>query len=193
MNQANNASNGEQSSNNTEVHALTTGSSAVQGEDIEPGTFHTEEESKSEHEIEENLNEQQRMAYDIVVNHLHSHLRQENPPQRLMIVHGPGGMGKTAMLNTISEAFDKAGTLHLLAKTAMSGVAASIVGGQTLHSWAALPIRTPRTDNWIMHPSKEVGNHQKCNITPVLWVTVDEMSMMTMPLLAHLSEVVGVV
>jgi hypothetical protein len=49
--------------------------------------------------------------------------------------------------------FEELGALHLLAKMAMSGVAASIIRGQTLHSWAALPITTPSTDKWITHPS----------------------------------------
>ena len=60
-----------------------------------------------------------------------------------MIVHGQGGTGKSAMLNAIAETFTDLHVSHLLAKTAMSGVAASIVRGQTIHTWAALPIRTP--------------------------------------------------
>lgn len=138
------------------------------------------------------LNEQQKMAYDIVTSHVRAHLRGENPPQRLMIIHGQGGTGKTAMLNTISHAFDDVAASHLLAKTAMSGVAASLIGGKTLHSWAALPVRTPSTDKWITHPGKQVSLQRKRNFT-ILWVMIDEMSMLTTTLLDHLLQATGIV
>ena len=81
----------------------------------------------------------------------------------------------------------------MLAKTAMSGVAASIIGGQTLHSWATLPITTPHSEKWLTHPSKEVQACQKKNTGSTLWLTIDEMSMMTTHLLVHLSQATGVV
>ena len=77
------------------------------------------------------------------MNHLQDHLLGKNPPQRLLIIHGQGGTGKSALLNAISSTFEELGVSHLLAKMATSGVAASIIKGQTLHSWAALPIFTP--------------------------------------------------
>jgi hypothetical protein len=98
------------------------------------------------------------MVHRIITNHLQDYLSHKNPPQRLLIVHGQGGTGKSELLNAISKMFNDLGASHLLAKMAMSGVAASIIGGQTLHSWAALPITTPQTDKWITHPSKEVDS-----------------------------------
>jgi hypothetical protein len=138
------------------------------------------------------LNEQQQMAFDLVTSHLQAHPRNEQPPQRLMIMHGQGGTGKTAMLNAISKVFDDLGASHLLVKMAMSGVAASLIGGQTLHSWAVLPVRTPKTEKWITHPGKEVGLWQKRNFA-VLWLTIDEMSILTTPLFDHLSQATGIV
>lgn len=145
-----------------------------------------------EEEKKVGLNEKQFMVYDIVTSHLTAFLRHENPPQRLLIVHGPGGTGKTAILNEISNAFERLGAGHLLAKTATSGVAASLIGGQTLHSWAALPTRKPPTDKWITNPSKEVALRRKKNLG-ALWLTIDEMSMLTTPLLAYLSQATGIV
>ena len=139
------------------------------------------------------LNERQTMVHTIVTNHLRDHLLGKNPPQRLLIVHGQGGTGKSALLNAISNTFEELGASHLLAKTATSGVAASIIKGQTLHSWAALPIFTPRTDKWITHPTKEVATRRKKNMANVLWLTIDEMSMLTAPLLLYLSRAAGVV
>lgn len=138
-----------------------------------------------------NLNKQQTIAHDIVVAHLQAHLNGEEPPQRLMIVHGQGGTGKSELLNAITHSFDKLGASHLLARTAMTGVAASIVNGQTLHSWAALPAISPGTTKWITHPSKTVEKRRTHNIAPTLWLTIDEMSMLTTPLLVRLSQVTG--
>ena len=73
----------------------------------------------------------------------------------------------------------------------MSGVAASIVQGQTLHTWAALPVRTPHSNKWLTHPSKAIAARRSHNIGPTLWLTIDKMSMLTAPLLAHLSKVTG--
>jgi hypothetical protein len=133
------------------------------------------------------------MVHKIVTAHLQAYLRGENPPQCLMIVHGQGGTGKSALVNAISQTFVELGAPALLAKTAMSGVAASIIGRQTLHSWASLPIITPTTDRWLTHPGKDVEKRQKNNMESVLWLIVDEKSMMTMPLLHYLSQATGIV
>ena len=140
-----------------------------------------------------NLNKRQRMAHDIVAQHLDQYLAGQNPSQRLVIVHGPGGTGKTALLNAITETFANKDASSLLARTATTGVAATIVGGSTLHTWAALPIQTPRSDKWITQPGKEVEKRRKTNLGRVLWLMIDEMSMLTTPLLAHLCQVMGVV
>ena len=161
--------------------------------DFEPTASIIEQETGSIENSNCILNERQTMVHTIVTNHLRDHLLQKNPPQRLLIVHGQGGTGKSALLNAISRTFDDLGASHLLAKMATSGVAASIIRGQTLHSWAALPIFTPRTDKWITHPSKQIGTRRKKNIENVLWLTIDEMSMLTTPLLLFLSRVAGVV
>jgi PIF1-like helicase len=133
------------------------------------------------------------MVHNIITHHLQAYLHGHDPPQRLMIVHGQGGTGKSALLNAISKSFSEMGASHLLAKTAMSGVAASIVHGQTLHSWAGLPVRTPRSDKWLTHPGKEKDRKRKKSMGTVLWLTIDEMSMLTTPLLTHLSQAIGFV
>ena len=95
------------------------------------------------------LNAQQHMAHNIITAHLQAYLRGENPSQCLMIIHGQEETGKSALLNASSQTFAYLGATSLLAKTAMSGVAASIIGGQTLHSWASLPIVTLAADCWL--------------------------------------------
>ena len=135
------------------------------------------------------LNKKQNMAHDIITSHLRAHVEGRHPPQRLLVVHGQGGTGKTAMLNAIVDMFERMGVSSLLAKTAMSGVAASIVRGQTLHTWAGLPVKPPHTDKWVTHPSKEMVRRRKTNMSSILWLTVDEMSMLTTPQLSWLSQI----
>lgn len=94
------------------------------------------------------------MVHNIIVTHLHSHLNGENPAQLLLIAHEQGGTGKSELLKAISQTFEKLHAKPLLAKTAMSGMAVSIIGGETLHSWGALPLTSPTSNKWLTHPSK---------------------------------------
>lgn len=135
------------------------------------------------------LNDKQKMAHDIVASYLCAYVDGQHPPQRLLVVHGQGGTGKTALLRAVADTFDEMGSSSLLAKTAMSSVAASMVCGQTLHMWAGLPIKTPPTHKWVTHPSREMARRWKKNMSSVLWLTIDEMSMLTAPQLSWLSQV----
>lgn len=137
------------------------------------------------------LNDQQSMVHNIITNHLRVHLKGEHPEQLLLIVHGQGGTGKSELLNAISRTFDSLQAKPLLAKTAMSGVAASIIGGETLHSWAALPVTTPTSDKWLTHPNKRIMAKRQQNMGDVLWLMIDEISMLTTSLLHRLSQVTG--
>ena len=91
----------------------------------------------------------------------------------------------------ISDTFSQHETSSLLAKSALSGVAASVIRGQTLHSWAALPTRTPRSDKWLTHPTKRTDTRRKKTIGDALWLMIDEKSMLTVPTLMHLSQATG--
>ncbi len=72
-----------------------------------------------------------------------------------MMVQGQGGTGKTILINAISEMFKYHNAEEILAKTATSGVAASLVGGQTVHSFGAIPINPGKKDDWYDKGSKE--------------------------------------
>lgn len=51
------------------------------------------------------LNSQQALAYDIVSNHLEATKSGIRPPQLRLILRGPGGTGKTVVINAITESF----------------------------------------------------------------------------------------
>jgi hypothetical protein len=104
------------------------------------------------------LNQEQRIAYDIVINHLQTTLKNDTCQPLLMILEGEGGTGKSQLLSVITQTFEDLGAAHKLARTATSGVAACLIGGSTLHSWAGLPARgMPRSDKWATHPNPDMA------------------------------------
>nr|GAT47621.1 predicted protein [Mycena chlorophos] len=111
-----------------------------------------------------------------------------------MIVRGEGGTGKTVLLNAISRSFEQEDTSEWLAKTATTGVAASLFGGQTLHSWAAIPIIQHRRDLPLLtSPSKRIAERRKENILPTHYLVIDEYSMLTQRVLEMLSQILRAV
>ena len=135
------------------------------------------------------LNKEQLRAHDIVSKHLQAHLDGRKPGQLLMIVTGPGGTGKSTMLEAISKTFELQSASHLLYKSAMSGVAASLIGGTTLHWWGGLPVMsTPQKDDWSEGISKEVKERRSRNMESCQWLTIDEASMMTNDILTISSQ-----
>jgi hypothetical protein len=138
------------------------------------------------------LNDEQRRAHDIMTNHLQATLNGRKPRQLLMMVMGPGGTGKTTMLNAITDTFERFNAAHLLKKTALSGVAASLVGGTTLHWFAGIPPQTtPQSDIWPDNSSKTVKERRTKNISAAEWLAVDESGMCTTDVLTLLSQVCG--
>jgi hypothetical protein len=138
------------------------------------------------------LNNEQRRAHDIVVNHLKSHLAGGQPPQQLVLINGAGGTGKSTLLNAIASSFARLDASHLLKTTALSGVAASLIGGSTLHWFAGLPpMLTPQSDIWPDNSSKYIKDRRIQNLLPILWLFIDEISMCTVDLFTLLSQVCG--
>lgn len=166
---------------------LTVANKPLCNPDNEPSVSRIVHQKEKDVTPETGLNKKQQMVHNIIAEHLRAHLDGKNPVQRLLIVHGQGGTGKSTLLNAISRTFADMNASSLLAKTAMTGVAASVIGGQTLHNWAALPINTPQSDNWI----KKNNAKRKKNVEQTLWLMIDEMSMLTSPLLANLSKIAG--
>lgn len=108
-------------------------------------------------------------------------------------MHGQGGTGKSTLLNAILQTFLRKGVPHLLAKTATSGVAATMIGGQTLHTWAGLPITPHSAEKSLTSPSKDIEQRRRRNFGHTVWLLIDEMSMLTTPTLKLLSRVGSIV
>ena len=137
------------------------------------------------------LNKEQRRAFDIVYSHLKATLAGRKPPQLQMLIIGEGGTGKTVVINELTAMFASMGASNILAKTATSGVAATLISGTTLHNWAALPMIIRRKDGWVERPSKKTKLRRERNITPTEYLVVDEVSMGTTEVFEATSAVAG--
>jgi PIF1-like helicase len=159
---------------------------------VEPEVISNETDNKNDAEYLQVLNVEQRMAHDIVINHLDAEILEKKPPQLLMNIVGPGGTGKSTLINAIGDSFARRDVSHLFAKTALSGVAASLIGGTTLHWWAGVPSRkTPKGDNWMDRSSRTIKDRRNKNMSKPSWLVIDESGMLTKDLLAHLHQVAG--
>lgn len=108
-----------------------------------------------------------------------------------MLVLGHGGTGKSMLIGAITETFKVLRCEQMLAKCATSGVAAVIIGGQTFHSWAAIPINTPRRENWVESDNPSTRKRRKQNIEGRQFLICDEVSMCTKQLKYRGSEIVA--
>ncbi|KAJ8580892.1 hypothetical protein M405DRAFT_752648, partial [Rhizopogon salebrosus TDB-379] len=76
------------------------------------------------------LNEEQARAFTLITNHS---LMKQTEPLR-MFLGGPGGTGKSRVINAVKEFFCRRGQGRRFRLTSYMGVAARNISGMTLHS-----------------------------------------------------------
>ena len=76
------------------------------------------------------LNTEQKRAFQIVAQHT----LEEKPEQLLMYLGGPGGTGKSRVVNALRDFFQLRGQGRRFRLAAYTGVAARNIGGATLHA-----------------------------------------------------------
>lgn len=98
-------------------------------------------------------------------------LKREN-----LFISGLAGSGKTHIINTFIKLLDaEYDGVFNVAVTASTGIAASLIGGQTIHSWAGLGISTTPFDKDQIEPSMW-SRYQNLRTADVL--IIDEISML---------------
>ncbi|MDB5185376.1 MAG: helicase [Candidatus Saccharibacteria bacterium] len=87
---------------------------------------------------------------------------------------GPPGAGKTYVLNAFVKRAKRAG--KAVAVTASTGIAATHLGGNTIHAWSGLGIRdslTPEDERWLKGSDKLIKRYNGTDI-----LVIDEVSML---------------
>lgn len=111
--------------------------------------------------------------------------------QLRMLILGQGGTGKTTLIRAITETFRFYGQLDILAKCATTGIAATDIGGYTLHSWAGLTHSLPKDDDWLDRSSRASQEKRNKNIHGKEFLIIDEVSMEDKATAYCLSEIIG--
>lgn len=79
------------------------------------------------------LNPDQFCAYNIITWHLDQTLAGLKPLPLQMIIHGEGGMGKSRVIQTVTDYFAHKSSKYLLLKAAYTSVTDSLIDGKTTH------------------------------------------------------------
>lgn len=131
------------------------------------------------------LFEEQRRAYDIVHAQVHRCLSGSDPDPLLMVVSGEGGVGKSKVIQTITALFESLNVKHWLKKAAYTGVAASLIEGQTLHTLTSLP-RSKRAQD----QSPETVARLSRTLGGARFLIIDEVSMVASPMFAEMDAII---
>ena len=132
----------------------------------------------------DNLNDDQRRAYDIVDWHLKETIDGKRPPQLLMMIPGEGGVGKSKVIQIMTENFQKHGLREWWVKGAYTGIAASLIDGKTLHVLAGIPVRGGKQSAQTMKKLHEFWRTRR-------YLIIDEVSMLSRTFFSKLSQIIS--
>ena len=104
---------------------------------------------------------------------------------RPMFITGPGGCGKSFLISHIKKHCLSVG--KTIYTTALTGTAACLIGGQTLHGWAGIGLGTGLTENIITNIRKRPPFIKRWKEVDVL--IIDEISMMSAELFNKLNNI----
>ena len=131
------------------------------------------------------LNDDQRRAFDIVDWHLNETISGKKPPQLLMVIPGEGGVGKSKVIQTITQNFRRRNRVDWLVKGAYTGIAASLIDGKTLHVLAGIPVRGGKQSAQTLQKLRDFWHIKR-------YFIIDEMSMLSRVFWAKLSRVISI-
>lgn len=155
------------------------------------------------------LNEMQTAAFKIAACHFlevvhalrsldQSSQKPKSEPLR-MFMTGPGGTGKTHVVKALQSLMQIYGFTNAIRYLAPTGTAASLVDGTTIHAGLGIKIsptnqgkggRNPGEDNedWTCVIDVRKASEIRLDWLPVLFVLIDEVSMVSLKLLCELDH-----
>ncbi|KAF5325600.1 hypothetical protein D9611_000598 [Ephemerocybe angulata] len=155
-----------------EVTALAPSVSAKQWEKTETSRYEAEMLAASKG-IKDNP--EQLRAYSLVARHM-----IEGGAQLMLYVGGKGGTGKSYLIETLVELFEQMGRRHELRLGAFTGIAATLIGGNTLHSLLSIGPHYKK--------SSEAGKTLSQEWRRVKYLIIDEVSMISAQFMATISS-----
>jgi len=102
-----------------------------------------------------------------------------------VVITGPGGTGKTAVINHISKIREE--LIQTMGVTAMTGAAAVIINGRTLHSFLGIGLGKDSEDDLVSKINLYFNLRKKWRETNIL--IIDEISMLSSELFDKLNNV----
>jgi PIF1-like helicase len=152
-------------------------------------------------EVQWKLNEKQLVAFQIAANRFQTILVESKtglvksrPLQ--MLLTGPGGTGKTHVVNALKELMKMYHCGHRIRFLAPTGGAAGLIGGQTIHTGCRIKIHTKGIDNSDKYGKDlnvEIPFRKREELRAewkyVDFLLIDEVSMLSAELLCELDAV----
>lgn len=112
------------------------------------------------------LNDDQQLAFNIFLK------------GQSLFITGPGGCGKSFLIKYIKDYCDE--RLMSIGVTALTGCAASLINGQTLHGWAGIGLGKESAPDIVRKIIRRPPTYKRWQSTQIL--IIDEISMMSMEL-----------
>ncbi|KAJ3573731.1 hypothetical protein NP233_g2235 [Leucocoprinus birnbaumii] len=134
------------------------------------------------------LKHDQRLVHDIVEQQLLRRLNGIPTRQMLMLCLGEGGTGKSRVIQEITKTYEEHGAANRLSRTATSGVAATLIDGETLHSWLKVGIKGETGNEWMAAADKKKHQIRVKKIANRYLLIIDECSMLTLRMLMSVSQ-----
>ncbi|KAG2051085.1 hypothetical protein BDR06DRAFT_846487, partial [Suillus hirtellus] len=130
------------------------------------------------------LNDKQTMCFRIIANWFISKFvrKQADMPTLSMVMTGPGGTGKTYVVNVVRALMTHYGCSHQIRFLAPTGSAASLIDGMTIHKGLGIKIQVNHNGNV---QSRTQLHEEWWNVEIVF---IDECSMLSLQLICEIDH-----
>lgn len=131
------------------------------------------------------MNEGQKKLFEFVEGQINKECRPEKSPPIQLFVTGSAGTGKSYVLNLIVEQIEKTCGIGVVKVCALTGAAAVLVNGQTIHSTFKLNVKNTRSKK---PEFKKFSEYHFEEWRFVRFLIVDEVSMVSYEILSKINR-----